>query len=93
MNDNNSEKPIGHRLKLRNTQLSDYPDIQEIMDLVYPTLEGAWTRKQFSSQLNRFPEGQICIEDNGKVVAAAISLIVDYARYGDRHNYAQITGN
>jgi len=93
MNDNNPEKPIGHRLKLRNTQLSDYPDIQEIMDLVYPTLEGAWTKKQFSSQLTRFPEGQICIEDNGKVVAAAISLIVDYARYGDRHNYAQITGN
>lgn len=44
MNDNNSEKPIGHRLKLRNTELSDYPDIQEIMDLVYPTLEGAWTK-------------------------------------------------
>jgi predicted amidohydrolase/GNAT superfamily N-acetyltransferase len=88
-----SEQPIEHRLKLRNTQLSDYEDIREIMDLVYPTMQGAWSNKQFASQISRFPEGQICIEDNGKVVAAAISLIVDYARYGDRHSYTQITGN
>jgi predicted amidohydrolase/GNAT superfamily N-acetyltransferase len=86
-------KPSGHRLKLRNTQLSDYEDVREIMDLVYPTMQGAWTRQQFISQLTRFPEGQICIEDNGKVVAAAVSLIVDYSRYGDRHNYQQITGD
>jgi len=73
-------KLLGHRLVLRNTRLSDYPDIQEIMDAVYPSLGGAWSKEQFSSQIARFPEGQICIEDNGKMVAAAISLIVDYAR-------------
>ena len=87
------EQPIEHRLKIRNTRLSDYEDIHEIMELVYPTLEGAWSREQFVSQISRFPEGQICIEDNGKVVAAAVSLIVDYSRYGDRHTYTQITGN
>jgi len=86
-------KLLGHRLVLRNTRLSDYPDIQEIMDAVYPSLGGAWSKEQFSSQIARFPEGQICIEDNGKMVAAAISLIVDYARYGDKHTYKEITGN
>jgi len=34
-------KLLGHRLVLRNTRLSDYPDIQEIMDAVYPSLGGA----------------------------------------------------
>jgi predicted amidohydrolase/GNAT superfamily N-acetyltransferase len=63
------------------------------MNLVYPTMQGAWSRQQFASQLARFPEGQICIEDNSKVVAAAISLIVDYSRYGDRHTYEEITGS
>lgn len=93
MTQKSHEQPVEHRLKIRNTRLSDYEDIHEIMELVYPTLEGAWSREQFASQISRFPEGQICIEDKGKVVAAAVSLIVDYSRYGDRHTYTQITGN
>ena len=87
------EHPVQHRLKLRNLRLADYGDVQEIMELVYPNMDGAWTREQFASQIARFPEGQICIEDNGKVVAATISLIVEYSRYGDRHTYWQIIGN
>ncbi|WP_290651973.1 bifunctional GNAT family N-acetyltransferase/carbon-nitrogen hydrolase family protein [Aquisalimonas sp.] len=81
-----------HRLMLRNLRVDDYDDIREIMEEVYPSM-GPWTRKQFNAQLNRFPEGQICIEDNGKVVAAALTLMVDYRRFGDRHSYDQITGN
>lgn len=87
------KQEAAHKLVLRNTRLSDYPDIREIMELVYPDMGGAWRRDQFASQIARFAEGQICIEDHGKVVAAAISLIVDYSRYGDRHTYAQITGD
>ncbi|MCG5500746.1 bifunctional GNAT family N-acetyltransferase/carbon-nitrogen hydrolase family protein [Ectothiorhodospira lacustris] len=82
-----------HRLVLRNTRLKDYDGIHHIMEAVYPSLDGAWSREQFESQIQRFPEGQICIEDNGRVVAAAISLIVDYRRWGDRHKYWEITGN
>lgn len=80
-------------LTLRNTRFEDYPALQEIMDLVYANMGGAWTEEQFQSQLARFPEGQICIEDNGKLVGAAISMVVDYDKYTDNHNYKQITGN
>lgn len=80
-----------HRLELRNLQPDDYADIKEIMELAYPNFGGSWSENEFRSQLTRFPEGQICIEDNGKVVAAALSLIVEYAKYGDSHTYAQIT--
>jgi len=82
-----------HRLKLRNTRPEDYEAVHEIMERVYPGLDGAWSREQFDSQISRFPEGQICIEDNGRLVAAAISMIVDYNRWGDRHTYKAITGN
>ncbi|PWG62154.1 bifunctional GNAT family N-acetyltransferase/carbon-nitrogen hydrolase family protein [Sediminicurvatus halobius] len=82
-----------HHLNLRNLRLADYDDVRSIMDRVYRGLGGAWTRKQFAAQINRFPEGQICIEDNGRVVAAAISMIVDYDRFGDRHKYDEIVGN
>ena len=82
------------RLKLRHLRLEDYPDVKEIMDRVYGgTMGGAWKREQLASQLSRFPEGQICVEDNGKVVAGALSLIVDYGRFGDQHTYGEITGN
>jgi class 3 adenylate cyclase/ribosomal protein S18 acetylase RimI-like enzyme len=82
-----------HHLRLRNLRLSDYEDVARIMDQVYSDIGGAWTRKQFAAQINRFPEGQICIEDNGQVIAAAISMIVNYDRFGDRHTYQDITSN
>ena len=84
---------LHHRLRLRNTRPSDYPALKEIMDLVYGRAGGAWSRAQFDSQLARFPEGQICLEDKGRVVAAVISVIVDYKKFGDIHTHKQITGN
>ncbi len=81
-----------HHLRLRNLRFEDYEDVREIMEEVYPVM-GPWTRKQFAAQLNRFPEGQICIEDNGKVVAGALTIMVDYRRFGDKHTYDQITGD
>ena len=84
---------LHHRLRLRNTQLSDYPALKEIMDLVYGHAGGAWSQEQFESQLARFPEGQICLEDKGRVIAAVISVIVDYKKFGDFHTHKEITGN
>ncbi len=82
-----------HRLLLRNTRPEDFDDVKAIMDLVYPSLGGSWTREQFISQIARFPDGQICIEDRGRVVAASGALIVDYDRFGDRHSYSAITAD
>lgn len=59
-----------NKLVLRNLELKDYDQVKTIMDRVYPTL-GGWTIEEFSAQLSTFPEGQICIEDDGKVIAAA----------------------
>ena len=82
-----------HKLTLRNLELTDYADLKNIMDRVYPGMGGAWPEKKFHSQLTTFPEGQICIEDHGTVVAAAFSLVVDYDKFGDTHTYEEITGN
>ncbi len=82
-----------HKLELRQLRLSDYPDVREIMDRVYPIIGGAWKREQFASQLARFGPGQICIEDNGKVVAAAISLVIDSGKVGETHTYADVVGD
>ncbi len=82
-----------HKLNLRNLREDDYADIKEIMDRVYSGFGGAWPEKKFRAQLTVFPEGQICIEDHGKVVAAAFAVIVDYDKFGDQHTYGEITGD
>jgi predicted amidohydrolase/ribosomal protein S18 acetylase RimI-like enzyme len=87
------EESADHHLKLRHLKLSDYDDIKAVMEDVYPNLGGAWTFKNYQAQLTTFPEGQICIEDNGRVVAAAFSVIVDYDQFGDQHTYDEITGD
>lgn len=82
-----------HQLKLRQLEESDYGAVRDIMNRVYDHAGGAWTAKQFRAMLGRFADGQICIEDKGKVIAAALSLIVDYKQYGDFHTHKQITGD
>ncbi len=92
MSDKNEEstEQTEHKLLLRQLQLKDYNEVKAIMETVYRNIDGSWTRKEFSNLLKKFPEGQICIEDKGRVVAGALSLIVDYAQYGDKHTYEQI---
>jgi predicted amidohydrolase/GNAT superfamily N-acetyltransferase len=80
-------------LELRNLRIDDFEDIKAVMDRVYPDLGGGWPRKKYVAMLKVFNEGQICIEDNGRVVAAAFSVIVDYDKFGDAHTYDEITGN
>jgi predicted amidohydrolase/GNAT superfamily N-acetyltransferase len=87
------QEPDEHRLELRSLTPDDYPDIKGLMDSIYHNMDGAWTRKQYNSQISTFPDGQICIEDKGTVVAAAFSLIVDYDRFGDKHTYDEISGD
>jgi len=82
-----------HKLVLRTLRRSDFKAIKGIMDQVYSNMEGAWSADEFSALIRKFPEGQIGIEDNGRLVAAALAIIVDYSKFGDKHTYAKITGN
>ena len=82
-----------HKLVLRQLRRADFKAIKAIMEKVYSNMEGAWSADEFAALLRKFPEGQICIEDNGEVVAAALAIIVDYSKFGDKHTYAKITGH
>jgi predicted amidohydrolase/GNAT superfamily N-acetyltransferase len=82
-----------HKLVLRTLRRGDYKAVRDIMDKVYSNMEGAWAQDEYNNLIRKFPEGQICIEDNGMVVAAALAIIVQYSDFGDRHTYAKITGH
>ena len=87
------KKEKTHKLVLRPLREQDYGSFKQSMDAAYPTLGGAWRKDQYLSQLEHFPDGQLCIEDKGEVIAAAISVVVDYDLYGDDHSYREITGD
>lgn len=84
-------RPPKHKLELRRLRAEDYPYVSEMSEKVYQNVGGAWKQDQFLSMLAKFPEGQLCIEDKGRVIACALSLIVNYDKYSDLHTYEKIT--
>ena len=81
---------ISHKLSTRNLRIDDYDKLHEISSRVYKGVAIPWTHEQIVKLIQLFPEGQICIEDNGKPVAVALTLIIDFRLFGDHHTYDQI---
>ncbi|HKK47462.1 MAG TPA: bifunctional GNAT family N-acetyltransferase/carbon-nitrogen hydrolase family protein [Alkalispirochaeta sp.] len=79
-----------HRLDLRNLRMDDYPQVKTLMDTVYPDLDGAWPKQVIAALIQRFPQAQFCIEDNGKIVAVALTVRVDYQRFSVAHSYEEL---
>ncbi|MCA8922423.1 MAG: bifunctional GNAT family N-acetyltransferase/carbon-nitrogen hydrolase family protein [Planctomycetes bacterium] len=52
-----------------------------------------WTRAHIASQIEHFPEGQFAIEIDGRLVASAGALVVDFAEHEDWHNWKLISDN
>ncbi len=77
-------------LSLRVITPDDYKQLADLMDIVYPDIGGAWPKVTIQALVNAFPDGQICIEDNGKLVAAALTIKVDYNSYSSHHKYDDI---
>ncbi|ETZ21469.1 bifunctional GNAT family N-acetyltransferase/carbon-nitrogen hydrolase family protein [Pedobacter sp. V48] len=81
-------------IEIRKLTLEDYNDLKESMEQAYDTLGGQiWSKQTIAKLLKLFPEGQLCIAVDEKVVACSLSIIVDYDEYGDKHTYQLITGS
>ncbi len=79
---------------VRGLAIEDYKDLHEAMLLSYENVDDdPWARRQVAELLRKFPEGQMAVEVNGKVVGCALSLLVDYSKFGDNHTYMEITGD
>ncbi|MEH6356662.1 MAG: bifunctional GNAT family N-acetyltransferase/carbon-nitrogen hydrolase family protein [Marinobacter sp.] len=74
-------------LNLRNLTLDDYNQLQILMDRVYHDIGGAWPRDTIKALVEQFPDGQICIEESGELVAVALTVSVQYERFSNPHTY------
>ncbi len=87
------EEKIG-KIELRNLTADDYQGLKESMIASYENWTGAlWEKKDIGRLLQLFPEGQIAILVDDRIAGCALSLIIDYGRFGDSHSFRDITGN
>jgi len=79
-------------LKFLNT--NDYEEFKEAMIEAYSSMPNAYWREQHINALvDKFPEGQVVIKVNGQLAGCALSIIVDYDQFEERHTYKEITGD
>jgi predicted amidohydrolase/ribosomal protein S18 acetylase RimI-like enzyme len=77
-------------LIVRQLRLDDFERVTEIQARCFPGMR-PWSREQFASHLQVFPEGQVGLEYGGRLVASASSLILDFGLYDGEHTWAQVT--
>ncbi len=81
-------------IELAFLTIDDYQELKQAMISSYQTMPNSyWKEQHIKALLTKFPEGQIVIKVNGQIAGCALSLIVDYDRFDDKHTYRQITGN
>src|SRR5690606_27793320 len=76
-------------LKQRLITIDDYERLVALQQKCFPGMV-PWSREQIESQIRIFPEGQLCVEYDGDLVASASSRMVDLDHYGDWHDWREI---
>ena len=81
-------------VEIRELKLDDYKQLIETMEAAYKNWLGSlWSFITIDRLIKKFPEGQLVICFNDKIVGCALSIIVNYDDFGDNHTYKDITGN
>ncbi|MEZ5009830.1 MAG: carbon-nitrogen hydrolase family protein [Chitinophagales bacterium] len=81
-------------IELTFLSLDDYQELKKAMIASYSSMPNSyWKEHQIKTLIDQFPEGQVVIKVNDHIAGCALSIIVDYDKFGDRHTYKQITGD
>lgn len=81
-------------IELKFLNIDDYEELKSAMIDSYTNMpEAYWRKYQIETLINRFPEGQVVIKINNQIAGCALSIILDYHQFDERHTYEEITGN
>lgn len=78
---------------MRNLHMEDYDQLAKSFKRIYADSDVFWTKEQIKKLITIFPEGQVVIIVDDKIVGCALSIIVNYNMVKGDHTYAQVTGN
>jgi predicted amidohydrolase/ribosomal protein S18 acetylase RimI-like enzyme len=82
-------KDFEWKTAVRQLTLDDYDALIEMAELCFPGMK-SWSREQIASQLEVFPEGQLCVEIDGKLAASSSSLILEFDPSLEWHNWQKV---
>ena len=75
-------------------RIEDYDELKESMVESYSKMPDAlWKENQIKTLIDKFPEGQVAIKINNEFAGCALSIIVDYDDFDNKHTYREITGD
>jgi len=80
------------KIKIRKLKLDDFAIVTEMQLKCFPNMK-PWNINQYTSLLNIFPEGQIGVELNGKLVGSSCSHIINFDEYVDDYSWGSLTNN
>lgn len=79
------------KLKVRLLRAEDYEALVDVGLRCFPGMP-TWTREHVESQVRIFPEGQIGIEVEGRLVASCSTLVVSSLDYQEQwHDWAKVS--
>ncbi|MCB0328078.1 MAG: GNAT family N-acetyltransferase [Bdellovibrionales bacterium] len=83
-----------HKVLVEPITLEDYADVRESMLSAYEDSGlSVWGEETIKKLIKLFPEGQLGVRVDGKIVACALTLIVDSVNLKDKHSYLEVTDN
>lgn len=81
-------------IEVRQLNINDYHDLKNSMiEAYHGSAGGIWTKTNISDLISIFPEGQLCVEVDGKVVACALAIITNSKDVYSGHTYKEIIDN
>lgn len=83
-------KDFEKKVRVRKLRLKDHDEVVKLQLTCFPKMK-PWTKEQFESMLKIFPQGQLCVEFNGKIVASSSSLVLEFEEYQDWHDWRLIS--
>lgn len=76
----------------RQMTAADIPAVVQLEERVFPEML-AWTSEELMQHLAVFPEGQlVAVDESGKLIGSASSLIIDWDDYAESAKWSSITG-
>jgi len=82
-------KQFEWKIKVRQLTMDDFDELVEMEKQCFPGMQ-TWGREHIESQLKTFPEGQLCVEIDGRLAASSSSLILDYDPALEWHNWKAV---
>lgn len=82
------------KVELKYLTRQQYPQLKELMLTCYPKVEDpAWEKKHVDTLIDLFPKGQVVVMVDGVLAGAALSILIKYDRFDEKHTYIEMTAN